>query len=926
MRTSYKTWIFLCLALLFGFVPISRAQSTTWTEQALYTFAENRYAIPQLVQAPDGNFWGVTAAKGTSSDTGFYGAIFKITPDGAYNDVYNFTSANLSPAFGAGLTVGHDGALYGFLSGGSSQLYRITTDGQFSIVYTFAGTAGIQAPPTIDADGNFYGQSFNGGSNGSGFLFSISPTGTFTDLWDCSSDDCGQPSGPLVLASNGKFYGVSVAGGVNAGGSIYSYDPNGGLKVIYSCASNDANNATDCTAPSGGLVELSDGTLWGQAYQGGTNDFGVLFKIIPGASSDTFQYVYSLGDGLYSAGPQYGTIWLGGDGNLYGGATGKFPNATTVYQFVPSSGTFTGLWAATRNSKATNNIIVNPASDFLMSGDGSIWGGGNSGSPNNYGGIFKITPSTPPPPTITLTASAASIDLGKSVTLTYAVNNAYSTTAKQCDAFTNGVSGDVFTGSLGTSGTATITPTKAGMYTFAYTCGGVETATATVNVDNVPLSVSTTTLASAVVGTAYSTTLQATGGVAPYTWSIASGLPLGLSLDTKTGIISGKPTQAGTDNFTVQVSDSESTPATASTTLAITVAYPPVSIATTTLPGGVVGMAYSQTLQASGGSSPYTWAISSGSLPAGLALNASTGVISGTPTAEAASTFTVKVSDSQGSPSTTTASLSITIAPAPITPTITATVNPSSIAPGGNTTLTATVSGASGSTAPTGTVQFQSNGSALGFPVTLANGTATLSNQSFATAGMYSITAVYSGDANYTAATSSAATLTVAALTPTITASPTTVTITSPGGSGSTTLTLTNFSSSSVTVTCSGLPSGAACSAGTVNSSGTATLQITTTGASAALALPHNNTQTMYAFALPGLLALGGLFATRKRQWQRLLMILFLLSAGGALTGCGGSGNHSSGSGGTPAGTSTVTVTATAGSQTATVPITLIVQ
>ncbi len=86
----------------------------------------------------------------------------------------------------------------------------------------------------------------------------------------------------------------------------------------------------------------------------------------------------------------------------------------------------------------------------------------------------------------------------------------------------------------------------------------------------------------------------------------------------------------------------------------------------------------------------------------------------------------------------------------------------------------------------------------------------------------------------------------------------------------------------------------------------------------------------MYALALPGLLAIGGLFTTRKRQWQKLFMLLLLFSAGMTMTACGGSGNKGGngggGTGGTPAGTSTVTVTATDGAQTASVPITLIVQ
>jgi len=87
----------------------------------------------------------------------------------------------------------------------------------------------------------------------------------------------------------------------------------------------------------------------------------------------------------------------------------------------------------------------------------------------------------------------------------------------------------------------------------------------------------------------------------------------------------------------------------------------PPKITTTSLPGGVHGSAYSATLKASGGKTPYTWSISAGSLPAGLTLSASTGVISGTPTTAGTSNFTVRVTDSESPTVSATKALSITI-------------------------------------------------------------------------------------------------------------------------------------------------------------------------------------------------------------------------------------------------------------------------
>src|SRR5207249_4718900 len=152
-------------------------------------------------------------------------------------------------------------------------------------------------------------------------------------------------------------------------------------------------------------------------------------------------------------------------------------------------------------------------------------------------------------------------------------------------------------------------------------------------------------LPSGTVGTSYSQTLAATGGTPPYAWSVISGsLPAGLTLNVTSGAISGTPTTAGTSNFTVQVRDSERGEASKAFTLTINSTAPPLSITTTSpLAGGTAGTAYSQTLAATGGAPPYGWSVISGSLPAGLTLNTTSGAISGTPTTAGTSNFTVQL-------------------------------------------------------------------------------------------------------------------------------------------------------------------------------------------------------------------------------------------------------------------------------------------
>jgi len=160
------------------------------------------------------------------------------------------------------------------------------------------------------------------------------------------------------------------------------------------------------------------------------------------------------------------------------------------------------------------------------------------------------------------------------------------------------------------------------------------------------------------------------GGVPPRTWSMATGsLPPGLSLGADTGIISGRPTAVSPLDlpftFTVRLTDSTQTSAT-SQPLQITIVPGPLVIVTTgDLTRGTVGSGYSFTLQKLGGASPYTWALASGALPAGLMLNASSGVVSGTPTEFGTFSFTVRLTDSQPV-SVTSGTLRIIVDPAPL--------------------------------------------------------------------------------------------------------------------------------------------------------------------------------------------------------------------------------------------------------------------
>ena len=212
-------------------------------------------------------------------------------------------------------------------------------------------------------------------------------------------------------------------------------------------------------------------------------------------------------------------------------------------------------------------------------------------------------------------------------------------------------------------------PTTSGTSTFTVTVTDSATPTPQTKskqfsiLVNPVLSVSTASLPNGTVGTAYSQQLQSSGGTAPITWSVTIGtLPAGLMLNSGTGVISGTPTTAATSNFTVQAADASTPQQTATKALSIIVNAAPLAVTTTTLPNGTVGVAYNTTVQSSGGTPPVMWAVTVGALPAGLALNTSTGAITGSPTTTGASSFTVQATDSATpTAQTATQALSITV-------------------------------------------------------------------------------------------------------------------------------------------------------------------------------------------------------------------------------------------------------------------------
>jgi hypothetical protein len=169
---------------------------------------------------------------------------------------------------------------------------------------------------------------------------------------------------------------------------------------------------------------------------------------------------------------------------------------------------------------------------------------------------------------------------------------------------------------------------------------------ALLHIQNTPIAILPAVLPNAIAGHSYTQALTTDAGEPPFTFTVTAGaLPPGITL-SPAGVFSGTSIATGTYEFTVSVADVAGCPGTRDYSLAV--ACPAIAVLPATLPPGVIGTAYSQTLTASAATPPLSWSVTSGSLPAGLALNAATGEIAGTPTATGVSVFTATVTDTAG--------------------------------------------------------------------------------------------------------------------------------------------------------------------------------------------------------------------------------------------------------------------------------------
>jgi len=258
--------------------------ATTGTFTNLYTFQggnDGAYATGGLIQDAEGNLYGVTNEGG---EFGF-GTVFEVNQAGKERILYSFHNLpdGHFPVYET-LAMDPNRNLYGTTWDGGAfnqgTVFKVNaTTGKEEILHSFGGSGDGAWPASgllLDAKGNLYGTTSNGGIAHAGTIFKLGPTGKETLLHKFGGRGDGVcPYGSLLRDANGDFYGTTTIGGANDDGTVYRLTGNGQETVLHSFDWSDGDT------PYGGLVQDAAGNLYGTTAAGGTSNFGTIFKIMP---------------------------------------------------------------------------------------------------------------------------------------------------------------------------------------------------------------------------------------------------------------------------------------------------------------------------------------------------------------------------------------------------------------------------------------------------------------------------------------------------------------------------------------------------------------------------------------------------------------------------------------------------------------------
>jgi uncharacterized repeat protein (TIGR03803 family) len=327
------------------------------TLTTLYSFAGADGANPYagVIQATDGDFYGTTYGGGANGQ----GTVFKITLSGILTMLHSFGGSD-GGAPSCALIQAANGNFYGTTREGGAYfagtVFEMTRAGKLTTLYSFGSDNGDGNHPYAGlvqaTNGNFYGTAYNGGANTYGTIFEITSTGTQKTLYSFAGPDGAYPYAALIQATDGDFYGTTYGGTRASGdGTVFRFTPGGALTTLRSFDGQDGKE------PVANLVQATNGKFYGTTEQGGVPEAGqysgIVFGITPaGASALLIRFE------THNGGYPLGGLLQGTDGNLYGTTTGGGSDTDgTVFSVSLGVGPFVRTLPASGNAGTAVTIL-----------------------------------------------------------------------------------------------------------------------------------------------------------------------------------------------------------------------------------------------------------------------------------------------------------------------------------------------------------------------------------------------------------------------------------------------------------------------------------------------------------------------------------------------------------------------------------------
>ena len=390
-----KTGFKKIASIIVGFLIASAIASSAQTFTRLTKFNGSNGQWPyygSLIQGTDGNFWGTTSSGGNGSKGG---TVFQITPNGKLITVCSFGAGGGCPNGAvpySGLTQDVDGNFYGTTYEGGSQgvgdVFEITPEGQYIELHSFcsapncADGGNVSQALILATNGKLYGTA-------SGAIFTLTKENVFSSVF--TGED-----GPrqMIQASDGNFYGIGVRG-THKAGDVLEITASGMSRTLYNFCSE--LHCTDGDQPIA-LMQGSDGNFFGTTTYGGVNNSGVIFKITPDGDYTVLYNFCSQANCADGGGPSAGLV-QGTDGNFYGTTTfggavtinGIFGGYGTVFQMTPAGQLTTLHTFCLQGGDCSDGAY--PFAPLVQGTDGNFYGTtyGLVNCPGNCGTVFRIS-------------------------------------------------------------------------------------------------------------------------------------------------------------------------------------------------------------------------------------------------------------------------------------------------------------------------------------------------------------------------------------------------------------------------------------------------------------------------------------------------------------------------------------------------------